>query len=181
MMAGEQLKPADIDKLRALVGIGAEAAEHPEEDAQQAALSQATGDIQEAAGGSRFGGSVPVNESSEGQFQEHSSAETELFVKVDEHAAIGEILAGSKGSMKSIADTVSLLAKAEKLKTEAIDRMEVILSGIDDQIALVESKLVAPEGLSAPELGAGAAVEEDLINLRSELESLRGELGRMQK
>ncbi len=167
----EKLKPSEIDKLRALVGLG----EEPEERVPVAPPVRAV-----PASGN--GGSPPPfsQKKPENAPQEAASFETELFVKIDEHAAVGELLAKSKGNMKSIADTVSLLAKAEKLKSDAIERMEATLDDIDAQIGAIESKIAAPEGLSIPELGS-AAVDDELIDLRSELESLKGELGRINK
>lgn len=167
----EKLKPSEIDKLRALVGLG----EEPEEQVPVASpvrVAPASGNDSPPPPFSR---KTPENVP-----QEAPSFETELFVKIDEHAAVGELLAKSKGNMKSIADTVSLLAKAEKLKSDAIERMEATLDDIDAEIGAIESKIAAPEGLSMPELGS-AAMDDELLDMKSELESLKGELGRINK
>ena len=175
------MNPSDIDKLRALVGMGTDASEPEAQSEPQSPPAPKVQRAQPAPQMQRPQPREPLESASESMPQESQSIETELFVKVDEHAAIGEILAQSKGNMKSIADTISLLAKAEKLKSEAIERMEAVLEDIDNQIALIESKIAAPEGLSVPEFGSISAAADDLIDLRSELESLRGELGRINK
>lgn len=175
----EKLSDAEIDKLRAIVGMDSESSDYGEEYAlnEDAPLPKAplSGDS------SQEPSKQPKKAAGKSTATAPVSVDTELFVKVEEHAAIGGKLAEAKGDMKVIADTVSLLAKAEKLKSEAITRMEAALDKIDAEIEEIESKLVAPEGLNVPEINIASGAADDLFDLRSELDSLKTELGEIKK
>ncbi|VVB59297.1 Uncharacterised protein [uncultured archaeon] len=171
----EKITDAEIDKLRAVVGMDIDSDESFEEPVSlmKKGVSNNSSLISSAR---------QPQKSAEIKSAAPQSLDTELFVKVEEHAAIGAKLSESKGDMKVIADTISLLAKAEKLKSEAISRMESALNKIDADIEEIESKLAAPEGLHAPEIDLSTGVvSDDLIDLRSELNSLKDELGKINK
>lgn len=163
----DKISDAEIDRLRAVVGMNSDAGFNNSIPsalpAKKPAFSPQPLPVQKQK-------SAPAP----------SSVDTELFVKIEEHAAIGSKLAESKGDMKSIADIISLLAKAEKLKSDAIARMEQALDKLDSDMEELEQKLVPPEGLNVPEITSSDDFGSDnLIDLRSELDSLKNELGRI--
>ncbi|MBU4245803.1 MAG: hypothetical protein ABIF85_00890 [Nanoarchaeota archaeon] len=171
----EKLSDMEIEKLRAIVGLDSETESFSDEKPIEETKPVKNTQIPE-----KPRSYVSVNPYKKPEERASSAIDTELFVKVEEHAAIGKKLAEAKGDMKVIADTVSLLAKAEKLKSEAITRMEVALDKIDAEIEEIESKLVAPEGLHVPEI-SGSIASDEFIDLRSELDSLKSELGGIKK
>ncbi len=173
----DKISDAEIDRLRAVVGMNSDSG-----NGGDTASSQRASLLKKSAPPAP----TPALERQEQKQAEnqpvsqHSNIDTELFVKIEEHAEIGSKLAESKGDMKTIADIISLLAKAEKLKSEAISRMEHALDKLDVDIEGLEQKLVPPEGLHIPEITAVQNfVSDDLIDLRSELDSLKDELGKM--
>ncbi len=172
----EKITDAEIDKLRAVVGMDIDS--ETEDFVMPVSLMKKAALNNPPVAPSLKQPQKPIETKSFAQ----QSLDTELFVKVEEHAAIGAKLSESKGDMKVIADTISLLAKAEKLKSEAISRMETALDKIDADIEEIEAKLAVPEGLHAPEINVSTGiVSDDLIDLRSELDSLKSELGRISK
>ena len=177
----EKLDDAEIDKLRAVVGIGSETDDYFGDGSNNSSLIKKSAAFEAQRNMSKNNASKNLEKPIVPAPQ---SLDTELFVKVEEHAAIGEKLIEAKSDMKVIADTISLLAKAEKLKTEAISRMDTAIGKIDSDIEAVESKLVAPEGLNAPEIEMGMGsgfVSDNLLDLRSELDALKSELSKINK
>ena len=172
----EKLSDMEIEKLRAIVGLDSETDPFSEEKPVEEIKPSKDAPVPEKP--KPAAPITPPKTREEKVSNVSNSIETELFVKVEEHAAIGRKLSETKGDMKIIADTVSLLAKAEKLKTEAITRMETALDKIDAEIEEIEVKLIAPEGLHVPEINGPS---DDLIDLRSELDSLKTELGGFKK
>jgi len=171
----EKLSDMEINKLRAIVGLDSETDTFEDETPFEEKAP-----IQKAPVAEKPTPAAPAKPVKKPEEKASSSIDTELFVKVEEHAAIGKKLSEAKGDMKVIADTVSLLAKAEKLKSEAIMRMEGALDKIDSEIEEIEAKLVAPEGLSVPEINVAGATD-DFLNLRAEFDSLKNELGGIDK
>lgn len=173
----EKLSDLEINKLRAIVGLDSEADAFDDETPFEERVP-----IQNTPVAEKSTPIAPVKPLKKIEEKAASSIDTELFVKVEEHAAIGKKLFEAKGDMKVIADTVSLLAKAEKLKSEAIIRMEGALDKIDSEIEDIESKLIAPEGLNVPEINVSeSGISDDFLNLRAEFDSLKNELGGINK
>lgn len=172
----EKLSDLEINKLRAIVGLDSETdAFDDEKPFEERAPLQNTPAAEKSA-------QVLSNPPKKMEENAQPSIDTGLFVKVEEHAAIGKKLSEAKGDMKVIADTVSLLAKAEKLKSEAITRMEGALDRIDAEIEEIETKLVAPEGLNVPEINVSeGGVADGFLDLRAEFDSLKNELGNIKK
>ncbi len=168
----EKLSDMEIQKLRAVVGMDLETESFEDADAPEESAP-----IQDTPVEEKSQSSAPATRSGKTMESTPESVDTELFVKVEDHAFIGKKLSEAKGDMKVIADTISLLAKAEKLKSEAIARMEGALDKIDGEIEEIESKLVVPEGLNIPEMDLSQAVASDgLQDLSSELDSLKREM-----
>ena len=105
--------------------------------------------------------------------------DTDLFVKIDEHVQISNDLMDSKKEIKGVSDTVLLLAKAEKLKADAIERMERHLDKLDAIINDVEIKLTAPESLKMADSVDMSGTPSELVDLTSELNNLKDELSKM--
>ena len=105
--------------------------------------------------------------------------DTDLFVKIDEHVQISNDLMDSKKEIKGVSDTVLLLAKAEKIKADAIERMEIHLDKLDAIINDVEIKLTAPESLKMSESADMSGTPSELVDLTSELNNLKDELSKM--
>ena len=104
----------------------------------------------------------------------------DLFVKIDEHSAVASELLNAKKDIKSVVDTISLLAKAEKLKAEAIEGMEESLNKLDTKLENVESKLIAPGEMAIPGLeDFEMDLDDNLSHLHTELESLKAELSKI--
>ena len=167
----EKLSDLEIQKLRAVVGMDME------ESSEDALLDEESAPLPDRSVEEKPSQSVPSAQSEKTFETSPESVDTELFVKVEEHAFIGKKLSDAKGDMKVIADTISLLAKAEKLKSEAITRMEGALDKIDAEIEEIESKLIVPEGLNIPNMTLSQALASDSMqDLSSELDSLKKEL-----
>ncbi|NOR85481.1 hypothetical protein GQ473_05170 [archaeon] len=111
--------------------------------------------------------------------EDSAETDTDLFVKIDEHVQISSDLMDSKKEIKGVSDTVLLLAKAEKLKADAIERMESHLGKLDAIIQDVEIKLTAPESLKMSELGDVDVASGELVDLTHELNNLKDELSKM--
>ena len=172
----EKLSDFEIQKLRAAVGMDLETASFEDISAHEESTPMQNTPAEEKSQSS------PSAKPSKTIVTTVDSVDTELFVKVEEHSFIGKKLSEAKGDMKVIADTISLLAKAEKLKSEAIARMESAPDKIDSEIEEIESKLIVPEGLNIPEMNLSQPVaSDDLQDLHSELDSLKNELGGINK
>lgn len=177
-MAGK-LNDAEIDKLRAIVGMGEEASPMQTASAlaPQVSAPQALSPKPRQTAAREERRNEADFDAPQAQVPP-ANLDTSLFVKIEEHAALGSILLKTKTDMKSIADTISLLARAEKLKADAIERMEKVLDIIDSNLDDLELKLAPPEGLSVPEFTGqdNSAMSDNMIDLHSELESLKNEL-----
>lgn len=106
---------------------------------------------------------------------EPASADTTLFVKIDDHELVSNELSKSKMDIKAMANTIELLGKAEKLKAEAVARMEENLDLLDAKIKDIEPRLQAPEGLSVDEkVPSGTNTYSDsLSDLKTELARIK--------
>ena len=103
------------------------------------------------------------------------TSDKQLFVKINNHTDIAAELIETKKDIRATAETISLLTKAEKLKKEAIEKLEGNLLELDKKLMEIDSKLVAPHGMMESTQGT-TQHEMDLMNLDSKLESLRSEL-----
>ena len=174
-MPTEKLTESDINRLKGIVGLGSTPAPEP-----QPATPEKTQEEQIMP--------TPVNAPIQTQANNHiepakpvetkpkTQVETELFVKIDEHTEVANQLINAKKDIKYIADTISLLGKAEKLKAEAIERLESHLNTLDEKLADVEEKLSAPDGLEIPNEGVDLGMSSDISNLHKTLENLKDEL-----
>ncbi len=168
-----ELKESEINQLKAVVGLAgkevAEAPIEPEVMAQDSIIPKET--------------EIPETPKKENAVSLHDvdvkETDTELFVKIDEHVTISKDLMGSKLEIKGISDTVLLLAKAEKLKSEAIERMEKHLDKLDNVLKDVEAKLAAPESLKMAGMGETMGAPIELLDLHTELDSLKDELSKL--
>ncbi len=172
-MPPERLTESDINRLRGVVGLGA--TKSPE--SQNTAVQKQEEKIMPTPL-NMPPVSAPVNNLIEPK--EHpkpkTQVETELFVKIDEHTEVAKELIEAKRDIKSIAETISLLGKAEKLKAEAIERLDSHLDTLDAKLIDVESKLTAPEGLEIPTEGIDLGPASDVSDLHRTLERLKDEL-----
>ncbi|MCK5233822.1 MAG: hypothetical protein KAJ91_03310 [Candidatus Aenigmarchaeota archaeon] len=109
---------------------------------------------------------------------EPASADTTLFVKIDDHELVSNELSKSRLDIKAMANTIELLGKAEKLKAEAVARMEENLNILDAKIKDIEPRLQAPEGLSRGERAPSGtnAYSDSLSDLKTELSRIKTEL-----
>ncbi len=107
-----------------------------------------------------------------------ASGDTTLFVKIDEHELVSNELSKSRMDIKAMANTIELLGKAEKLKAEAVARMEENLDLLDAKIKDIEPRLQAPEGLSGGESAPSGtnAYSDSLSDLKTELSRIKTEL-----
>lgn len=155
----ERLRDSDVDRLRQIVGMGAAPGQKHHAKPQEAEPE------------------IPEMPKRGAVFSENRCPDTRLFVKIDEHEAISKELFKSRKDIKSIADTIELLGKAEKLKAEAVARMEENLNKLDEKIKEIEPKLEAPEGLvDGQEPAEFSAYSDTLSDLKGELERLKDEL-----
>jgi len=69
------------------------------------------------------------------------ASDKDVFVKIDDHVEIAQILIDSKKELKDISDTIFLLAKAEKLKKEAIEKMSKQLNELKAKTNKVYDKM----------------------------------------
>jgi len=167
-----ELKENEINQLRAVVGLAGErtpAQPAPEVKKQDNVILQETQPATEVVETAENSGASP----------DIKETDTDLFVKIDEHIKIAEMLVGAKKEIKGIADTVLLLAKAEKLKAEAIERMETHLGDLDKFLLDVELKLSAPESLRMASMESTESVPADLFDLQGELNTLKEELSKL--
>lgn len=109
---------------------------------------------------------------------EPASGDTTLFVKIDDHEFVSNELSKSRMDIKAMANTIELLGKAEKLKAEAVARMEENLDLLDAKIQDIEPRLQAPEGLSRGERAPSGtnAYSDSLSDLKTELSRIKTEL-----
>ncbi len=172
-MPPERLTESDINRLRGVVGLGTAGSPEPQNTAaqkQEEKIMSTPLNMPPV--------SAPVNNLIEPK--EHpkpkTQVETELFVKIDEHTEVAKELIEAKRDIKSIAETISLLGKAEKLKAEAIERLDSHLDTLDAKLSDVEAKLTMPEGLEIPTEGVDLGPASDVSDLHRTLERLKDEL-----
>lgn len=107
--------------------------------------------------------------------QPETSEEPPVFVKIDNHVEMVANMRDAKKTMFSMVDTISLLGEAEKLKAEAVGRMEQQLNHVDAKIQLVEQRLATPKDVK--ETRAEEPVrDEELEDLSSHIKELKTEL-----
>jgi len=100
----------------------------------------------------------------------------DIFVKIEDHTNVAKTLLSSKEDLKDIADTIFLLAKAEKLKKEALEKMSKKLSELKKKTNEVYNKM-AKYGKYVD-----YKVEQDITkHTLSEVESLSKELEAIKK
>lgn len=99
-----------------------------------------------------------------------------LFVKIDRHMEITDDILNTRVEMKKMLDTISLLNKAEKLKSEAVEKIEKRLNVFDEKLDNIDSNLVAPKEFSSPSTIPIKAKDADLDNLQSEITKLKTEI-----
>ena len=99
-----------------------------------------------------------------------------LFVKIDRHMEISDDILNTRVEMKKMLDTISLLNKAEKLKSEAVEKIEKRLNVFDEKLDNIDSNLVAPKEFSSPSTIQIKAKDADLDNLQSEITKLKTEI-----
>jgi len=143
-MVSERLSDNEISRLRGVVGLGAT---DNTQIRQPSPEIQAKPDILETKPPVKSVNLNVITTPNERQHITKTLVETELFVKIDEHTEIAKELIYAKKEIISIADTISLLGRAENLKAEAIDRLETHLNNLDRMLSDVDQKLTAPEGL----------------------------------
>lgn len=168
-----ELKESEINQLKAVVGLvdnaDAKTPTEPEVKAQDSIIPKET----ETSETPKKETAVSLHDVTV------KETDTELFVKIDEHVSVSKDLMGSKSEIKGISDTVLLLAKAEKLKSEAIERMEKHLDKLDTVLKDVELKLAAPESLKMAGMGETMGAPMELLDLHTELDSLKDELSKL--
>lgn len=170
-MAKTKTEKSELERLREAVGLEDEPEQIPMQESMQPPMQEP---IQQ-----EFEPSVEeALESSTVPFEPSEKGDTELFVKIEEHTDVATILNNSKKDIKSIIETISLLAKAEKLKADAIEGIEKHLNTLDAKLQQVGIKLMAPEGLQVHE-GNLPKARNELISLQSDLESLKSELSQL--
>lgn len=101
-----------------------------------------------------------------------------LFVKIDKHEEIAMDLTDAKNEIMGLVETIMLLAKAERLKDLAIQKIEKDLITIENKLAIINQQLVNPEEeymhtMSIPQKREVSGLQHELNQLRSELSTLR--------
>ncbi|MEA2003688.1 MAG: hypothetical protein U9O53_01875 [archaeon] len=102
-----------------------------------------------------------------------------LFVKIDRHVEITDEIIGTRSEMKNMLDTISLLSKAEKLKSEAVGKIEKRLNLFDEKLNKIDSNLVAPKEFSSPSVVPIESKDQGLESLQSEITRLKQELNNL--
>ncbi len=99
-----------------------------------------------------------------------------LFVKIDRHVEITDEILGTRQEMRKMLDTISLLSNAEKLKAEAVAKIEKRLNLFDEKLNKIDSNLVAPKEFSSPSVIPMDQNDAGLESLQSEITRLKSEL-----
>ena len=165
-MPSEKLTESDINRLKGVVGLGTS----PQETGTDKIMPTPVNAPPQTHVNNQIEPTQHFNTKPKTQ------VETELFVKIDEHTEVAKQLIDAKKDIKYIADTISLVGKAEKLKAEAIERLESHLNTLDEKLADVEGKLTVPDGLEIPNEGIELQMSTDVSNLHRTLENLKDEL-----
>ena len=169
-MPSEKLTESDINRLKGVVGLGTGNAAAPQETGTEKIMPTPINASPQTHVNNMIEPGKTLNTKPKTQ------VETELFVKIDEHTEVAKQLLDAKKDIKYIADTISLVGKAEKLKSEAIVRLESHLNTLDEKLADVEGKLTIPDGLEIPNEGIELQMSSDVSNLHRTLENLKEEL-----
>ncbi|MCK4927150.1 MAG: hypothetical protein KAS11_01680 [Candidatus Aenigmarchaeota archaeon] len=99
-----------------------------------------------------------------------------LFVKIDRHVEITDEILGTRQEMRKMLETISLLSNAEKLKAEAVAKIEKRLNLFDEKLNKIDSNLVAPKEFSSPSVIPMDQKDTGLESLQSEITRLKSEL-----
>lgn len=169
------LNDSEINHLKAVVGLST----NKSTDDSMPEIKKQDNFIPKESVASVSNTNESVKEISLEPLSNDAETDTDLFVKIDEHVQISNDLGDSKKEIKGVSDTVLLLAKAEKLKADAIERMERHLDKLDAIINDVEIKLTAPESLKMAESVDMSGTPSELVDLQGELNHLKDELSKM--
>ena len=177
-MPSEKLTESDINRLKGVVGLGTGDPITPLNTApQETGTEKIMPTPVNAPHNTQVNNLIEPTKTHD--TEPKTQVETELFVKIDEHTEVAKQLIDAKKDIKYIADTISLLGKAEKLKAEAIERLESHLNTLDEKLADVEGKLTVPDGLEIPDEGVDLQMSTDVSNLHRTLENLKDELNHL--
>lgn len=111
--------------------------------------------------------------------------DTELFVKIDEHRAVAQQILAVKRDIKALSEALATIARAEKTKSEAIEKLSTTLGALDQKLRDIDTKLAPPPELEIERPAAApskAATEEttEEVELSEDLaeneEELRSEV-----
>lgn len=152
-----KVSDADVQRLRAVVGLGGNAPEKMPAKSKEVDISRAL---------------------TQKSFAVDETKDSQLFVKIEEHDQITQALDEAKRDIKSIADTIELLARAEKLKADAIERMEHHVDSFERLLESIETRIVPPEDVlkqnaTVIETHQATRLSQDLKTLKSTLEQLK--------
>lgn len=162
-----EVSDSDLRRLRAVVNLGGK--EMPMESLRELRMEKAK---------------PKLMKDPTANFQAQTDPDSQLFVKIEEHESVINELRTAREDIKTIAATIELLAKAEKLKAEAIDRMEQHVSNFDDLLGTIESKIVPPEDIlpHTQEHHPARAVDKtlkEMTDLGKDLKSLKERLSKL--
>ncbi len=99
-----------------------------------------------------------------------------LFVKIDRHVEITDEILSTRQEMRKMLETISLLSNAEKLKAEAVAKIEKRLNLFDEKLNKIDSNLVAPKEFSSSSVIPIDQNDAGLESLQSEITRLKSEL-----
>ena len=168
-MSAEKLSDSELSRLKSVVNVGA-----PKMAMQKPAA--------------RMPQKVPRAAAPKAPHGQHADPDSQLFVRIEEHDKVGNDLHKAREDIKTIASTIELLARAEKLKAEAIDRMEQHVANFDSLLQKIEGRIIPPDdileqGMETRAETAGTAartnVAADIKSLSSDLKSLKDTLSKL--
>lgn len=174
-MVSERLSDSEINRLRGVVGLGTSGSPELSPIAPEKQEKYELKEVKPPVKSVNLNNIIKPEEKQPTQTH-RTLVETELFVKIDEHTEVAKELIDAKKEIKSIADTISLLGRAESLKAEAIERLEAHLNNLDAMLSDVEEKLTAPEGLDMGDFGTEVESSSEISDLHRTLERLKDEL-----
>ena len=156
------LSDSELRRLRSVVNIGS----------QELPLESIKGPIKQE---------VPKKEKPATFTKTSADSDAQLFVKVEEHEAVGNDLHKARDDIKTIASTIELLAKAEKLKAEAIDRMEQHIANFDNVLAKIESRVIPPNDILAQGMDGSISISaaSEIGDLNQDLKNLKDALSKL--
>jgi hypothetical protein len=123
-----------------------------------------------------------INIQKEIQTPKENQTEQSLFVKIDKHEEIANEINEAKTSMKQMLDTIILLNQAEKLKKEAISKLEQKLSEFDNKLIQINNHLgfgyqnTQTNTIEHNEPNVAGKNIKELTELHSEIKNLKNEL-----